>query len=241
MTVLREPGGERSRRRRRVATLAAATVGISLGGAWAALWSAARPEHLPLPGQLPPAAAVRCQGPFPKQGPDECGAYSLAVGLRAIGAASPSPREMVARVSHTVPGCSSLSGTLPWRLGDELERRGLGGAQRTAFDHPPERRLDALRQHLAVGRPVLVLIESERGTQHYVLVVGYGPHGFDLYDPNAAAAPDQARRTVDANGRRPGNRTLSAAELTERWSRGGSLGLFGWWYLPIGSAQATGI
>ena len=43
------------------------------------------------------------------------------------------------------------------------------------------------------GTPTLVLIESERGSQHYVLALGYGPGGLDLYDPNA-----EATRLVDA-------------------------------------------
>jgi len=182
--------------------------------------------------------AVAATSPFPKQGPNECGAYSLALGIRLASGQAVEPQSLVRKLSNKLAWSEGLSGTLPWSLVGEARRRGLANRAYSALNVEPARRLDSLRLHLAKGRPVVLLIESERGFQHYVLALGFGPDRIDLYDPNFGADPKASATTLDSNGLRPGNRSLSASELTDLWSRGGLLGLFGWWYLPLRGPSA---
>jgi len=192
-----------------------------------------QPGREPLPADLPESASVGSGAlAWPKQGKNECGAYSLALALRVRGRAAKGA-DLVGVVSHRLSWSEALSGTLPWKIQAELARQGLTRQAFSAGAHPRERRLDSLRAHLAQGAPVLFLVRSERGSQHYVLALGYSPEGVDLYDPNFAPDPERPARTLDDNGARPGNRTLSDEALLGLWSGGGGGGLYRWWYLPV--------
>jgi hypothetical protein len=220
---------------RRVLAVTAALallVVLTLAGVYLSLRASFESE--PSPEGLPPAAtATGLLDVFPKQGPNQCGAYSLAFAMRARGEDDVDPAGMVDRVSHRVSWSEALSGTLPWKLSAELEARGFSGRQLTASGLSTDRRLDLLRGHLAEGAPVLVLIESERRTQHYVLVVGYAADRIDVYDPNAEADAERPEQTRDLNGGLPGNLSLDPATFADQWSRGGGGGLYRWWYVPI--------
>jgi hypothetical protein len=204
---------------------------LALAGAWLALFL--QPGTEPAPSSLPVASAVELPGELPKQGPNECGAYSLALGLRAHGVEA-DPVALVERVSQQFAWSDGLSGTLPWRILEVLAEQGLGGTEFTARGVDPALRLDLVRAHLAQGRPVIVLIESERGSQHYVLAVGFREGELDLYDPNAEAVEERPNLTQDQNGARPGNRSVPTGDFLEYWGEGGLLGLYGWWYVPVG-------
>jgi hypothetical protein len=226
---------DRSRRRRRRLGLAAAAALGALAAAWVALFVSPEAEAAPAPASLPAAAVVPGAAalPLPKQTPSRCGVYALAVALAARTGDRAAPEALGAALSHDVPLFDGLSGTFPWRIVEEARRRGLDARGCTARGAPPAERIACLRRHIAAGRPVIVLIESERRSQHYVLALGYGPGAVDIYDPAAPADPADPARTLDLNGPRPGNRTLSDAVLADDWSRGGVVGLFTWWYLPL--------
>ena len=207
---------------------------LLLGALYAVLYL--QPQREALPAELPAGAGVTSGAlSWPKQGKNECGAYSLALALRLSGREAEGA-DLVEVVSHRLSWSEALSGTLPWKIQSELARQGLTRQTFSAAGHPRERRLDLLRRHLAAGAPVLFLVESERGSQHYVLAVGYSPEGIDLYDPNFTRDPARSERTLDDNGARPGNRTLSEEALLGLWSGGGGGGLYRWWYLPVYSA-----
>jgi len=173
---------------------------------------------------------------WPKQTEEHCGSYALAaaIGLATGGREAPAGEALAPVVSHEVSWSARLSGTLPWRITGVAARRGLLGAAYTARAAPQDRRLDLLKAHIAAGRPTIVLYESERATQHYVVVVGYGPGAVHLYDPNWLPSPQDARRTEDGNGAAPGNVTLGDDLFLARWARGGIAGLYTWWYFPVG-------
>jgi hypothetical protein len=189
----------------------------------------------------PPTASLEALerlASFPKQGPNECGAYSAAVALELSGLPAPSPRAMVAEISDLFAASEALSGTRPWRLCEALSQRGFR-AEGAAADHlEGDARLDLLRSEIAAQRPVIALVESDRGAEHYVVVVGYRPGQVDLYDPNVAADPSRPGVTGDLNGALPGNRSESSARFAARWGRGGMLGLYRFWYLPLRPAGA---
>ncbi len=218
-----------SRRARLLLALLLLAVGL-FAGAWLHLYSGT--AHEALSASLPASAAIPDSlAPHPKQGPDECGAYSLAYGL-SLCAEEADPRTLVEEITD-VAAVRMLSGTRPWKLQAALTARGFLDTGYSAAHVPAARRLELPLAHVAAGRPTLCLIESERGIQHYVLLLGYGPAGVDIYDPNAEVSPVDPARTVDANGPRSGNRTLPRADFTALWERGGALGLYRWWYLPL--------
>lgn len=220
-------------RLRKTISAVALTFAALLGGAWlAAAFSIADAPHSE--GQ-PGAAAVSVPPglAYPKQGPDQCGAYSLALALHLRDGGPLDPAALVARVSHEVPGSRALSGTLPSNIAAELARRGFRDQAFTAGRLPKEQRLSALKQALSEGHPTLVLIESERGIQHYIVALGYRQGSIDIYDPNFEADVARPGFTKDQNQNRPGNRSLSEEAFYEAWSKGGTLGLYRWWFLPV--------
>ena len=220
---------------RRLALGLAATSALALPASYAAL--RVRPRLASTPGDLPPQASVApTTSAFAKQGPDQCGAYSTALGLSLLGHPALGP-DMVQEISHAVQGSRSLSGTFPWAIRRAVRQRDLDDRACTARNLPRDQRLAALCSHLADNQPVVVLIESERGSQHYVLALGYSLTGVDIYDPNHDADPDHPDRTRDDNGPRPGNRTLDRDAFLDLWSRGGGAGLYTWWYLPLRTPQ----
>jgi len=186
---------------------------------------------------LPPAAAVPGASAerYPKQGESQCGAYSLAEGLRVLTGATVTGAELVPVVMQQFSWSDTLTGTMPWKIAEEARRRGIPAVEHTARAADPGARLDVLRRHLAAGRPVVLLYESERGSQHFVLAVGYTSEGFQLYDPNFRVPISDMSKTVDENGPEVvGNRTMPSDELLTRWSKGGIAGLYTWWYVPLG-------
>ncbi|HBP17591.1 MAG TPA: hypothetical protein DEA08_07350 [Planctomycetes bacterium] len=228
-----ERGGGRWRRGARIAFLLLSAPTLLVAALYAVLYL--QPGHEPTPGALPAAASVTSAAlAWPKQGKNQCGAYSLALALRVYGHEAEGA-DLVDVVSHRLSWSEALSGTLPWKIQGELSRRRLTRETFTAAGHPAQDRLGPVRAHLAAGAPVLLLIESERGSQHYVLALGYSSAGLDLYDPNFTPDPARPEVTLDDNGERPGNRTLSEARVLELWSRGGGGGLYRWWYLPVRS------
>jgi hypothetical protein len=228
-------------KRARLAKRAAAGVGLLALVALATAYGVLRTDPLlePLPAAPLPAAASVAAIPssMPKQAPNQCGAYSLAFALRTHGEAA-DPKALAALVWHDA-AFDALSGTLPWRIEAQLEQRGLTSQACSARAAPRERRLDLLRAHLAAGTPVILLIESERGMQHYVVALGYAAADVHIYDPNAEAADDPAS-TRDQNGTLPGNLSVPADTLLAQWERGGGGGLYTWWYLPVARAAPPG-
>ncbi len=204
-------------------------------GVWLMLYSSVRYEPLPdtLPAEAwPPGFAALTE--FPAQGPNQCGAYSLALALHGLTGQEPDRSALVNELVEVVSWSEALTGARPWTLVDAVRTRQLGEQGCSASDVPEARRLDLVRKHLAAGRPVILLLESARGIQHYVLALGYYPGHVALYDPAAdrTAAPDG--QTLDLNGTLAGNRSLTEGQLLALWARGGALGLFRWWYLPVG-------
>lgn len=213
-----------------------AVLALLVGAAWVVAFRALAHEERPAGGApLPPAAEARgarlprCA----KQTENHCGAYSLAFALGAAGVTA-TGAELVPRVSHEVSWSETLTGTMPWKIREEALRRGVPAREWTARALAPEERLVAVKRHISRNRAVVLLIESERRSQHFVLAVGYAADGVRLYDPNFEVAKGDPSLTRDANGEEPGNRTLPDETLLAMWAKGGIAGLYTWWYLPIG-------
>lgn len=226
----------RMRRSTKILCAVVLVLAASVGGAWLGFYLGVPAEEGVLDPQATPAVHLKGADAarFAKQGENQCGAYSLAEGLRLRGV-SVTGAELVPRVAHEISWSETLSGTMPWKVIEEARARGVLADGYTARGVAPERRLDVLRFHLRQGRPVILLLESERRSQHFVLLVGYGTDGFFEYDPNFTADPKDPTRTVDENGEAlPGNRTLSPERLLEMWGKGGIAGLYTWWYVPLG-------
>jgi predicted double-glycine peptidase len=189
-----------------------------------------------LPGLLAKQAQIKELSKlklFPKQGKNECGAYSVSLGFQLKTGVAVDPKAMVGKVSQQLSWSEALSGTLPWKLQEEAKKRGLSDKCYTASKWTAEQRVELLKSHVVNNNPVVVLIESERGHQHYVLLVGFSEKTLYFYDPNIAATAATPDRTKDLNGPLPGNHSLSEAQFLTLWGQGGLIGLYKWWYLPI--------
>lgn len=209
-------------------------IALGLGGLWSYLWASPQKEAV---GQvLAKSAQINALSAwpvFPKQGPNECGAFSLSYGLKLTLSKENAPKDMVSKVSHNISWSEGLSGTVPWKITTEAGENGLSPNHYSAASHPPEKRLEILCQHVSQQTPVIALINSDRNIQHYILVVGYDEESIHIYDPNIEADAKVKERTIDQNGSAPGNRTYTRARFQEVWGQGGMLGLYTWWYLPL--------
>lgn len=209
---------------------------LSLGlvAVWFSLWAA--PDHelsRPIKKKEGKIEALQAWPHFPKQGPNECGAFSLSYGLKLVLNQPNAPKEMVSKVSHSFSWSEGLSGTVPWKITKEAGANGLQSRHYSALSELPEQRLALLCQHIDEQSPVLVLINSDRGIQHYILVVGFDEDAIHIYDPNLEADKDDPERTIDQNGAKAGNRSYSWGRFQEVWGQGGMIGLYRWWYLPL--------
>jgi hypothetical protein len=207
-----------------------------LAATWSWLYFSPALE-IPSERKLPAQAQVQwADPPMFKQGEDECGPYSLDLAIRVCGQRARA-QDLVDELKLTVPGIRALTGTPPWRLRDALCQRGLSAGACSARAHPKGQELRALEEHLSLGSPVLVLIQSPRGFQHWVVALGYGPDSIDFYDPGHDAEPENPDQTKDENGPRPGNLSWSKELFREHWSRGGAIGLYHWYYIPLISTE----
>jgi hypothetical protein len=96
----------------------------------------------------------------------------------------------------------------PWGITRFL--RGRGVAAKASYlglrsDAGKER---WLRETVSSGRPAVVILGT-RKYLHYVTVLGYDGPSYHLYDSLLA---------MDTNGERPGNVTVRAGELLDRWN-----------------------
>lgn len=216
---------------------------------WLYLYRA--PERVQLLDKaLPASVAVASPKTMPLQGKNECGAYSLALALQLWSEQPIAAVACVDQVCHTVPYCEAASGAMPWAIAKVARQRGLKAESRTVMHLSSDgQRIQALKQQLNAGNALLCLIESERGHQHYVLVLGYHDKSIDIYDPNADMTATEAERagvqskaenqkgqeklTQDFNGQFPGNRSLSHDEFCRRWENGGLFGVYRHWFLAL--------
>ncbi|MDF1667017.1 MAG: papain-like cysteine protease family protein [Planctomycetota bacterium] len=205
-----------------------------LAGIWLALSLAPNSEAIQeVKSKQSQIKALHSWRQFPKQGPNECGAFSLSYGLKLVLNQENNPKDMVGKVSHSVAWSEGLSGTVPWKITAEAAAQGLQAQQYSALSHPPDQRLGLLCHHVSEQSPVIVLINSDRGVQHYILVVGFDEESIHIYDPAIDAEKGIGDKTADQNGSKAGNRSYTRARFQEVWGQGGMVGLYRWWYLPL--------
>ncbi len=145
-----------------------------------------------------PARGVVIRGvPFLPQEEETCGPSSLAMMLRFLG--TEADTDEIVRETRT----AGLKGVLITDLAAAARRRGVPAE---VVD------LDAagLRAQIDAGRPVIVLVDLgvwAWSRPHYMLVYGYGPHGY-----------------VAHSGRTAGLE-IPASEFDARWAKMGRLAI----------------
>ena len=96
----------------------------------------------------------------------------------------------------------------PWGITRFLRGRNIG-AKVLYLGLLSDARMERwLRESVSSGRPAIVIIGT-RKYLHYVTVLGYDGPTYHLYDSLFA---------TDTNGERPGNITVPAGELLDRWN-----------------------
>ena len=139
------------------------------------------------------ASAVQLKVPFVPQEKDTCGAAALAMVMAYWGRGVPH-REIAAALVE-----DELQGIRGSRLADFARVRGMVAV---AFAGD----MDALRDHVAKGRPLVVAIDAGRGRLHDVVVVGFDD--------------GRAEAIVHDPARGPGRRT-GMRELEKNWAKSG--------------------
>lgn len=165
-----------------------------------------------VPGEAPgdslraPAGATVLNVPYIPQSELLCGGAAAAMVLRYWGMSGVRAEDFGDLVSRTRGGirASELAGRLR-ELGWDV--------------FPFDGRLEEIRRHLRLGRPVISLIEVGENRYHYVVLVGEAGDRLVLHDP--AAAPF---RLVDRN------------QLEEAWAATDGLSLLA---VPAGARQET--
>lgn len=140
---------------------------------------------------------------FPKQGKNQCSAFSSAFILRHLG--------------HSVDGATiyeNISGKIslpPWRgyvfyTGIIKMFKYYGYNMKIYVGN-----LASLRTTLTNEIPIIVQIGNGLKWQHYMVLIGYDkqPKELYFYDPN---------KHNDTNNEQPGNRTLNEEKFLELWN-----------------------
>lgn len=160
-----------------------------------------------------------------RQGINECGPYTAAAALRALGVDVASS-DVVAQT----PWRWENGYTIPWGLESVIRAYGKTVHAYTVRTFDDNNKLLAVRDELTAGHPV-ILLGDKTGFPHYYSVFGYADERFFVYDPLHAKGKDGM--TVDDNGEAPGNRTLTSDELLEFWDAGGVAGFFRGYMLAV--------
>ncbi len=158
------------------------------------------------------AAVVTLQVPFVPQQKDTCGAAALAMVLAYYGTAV-SQDEIAALLVE--PELGGIRGS---RLADFARGRGMVAIAFTGD-------LALLKEHLALGRPLVVALSAGGGRNHDVVVVGFDEARAELIvnDPALGAA-----------------RPMGAAEFERRWQKTGRWTLLVQPEAGAGPSAATG-
>ena len=176
--------------------------------------------------RLPEAVAL----PYPagadyRQTGNNCGPYAAAAAVRALeGRDALASEQAVAQMPLRVPGWI----TMPEGERMFLERRGYAAESDDASGLDETGRVRFLREKLAAGNVLILLVGRSLVTQHYLTVLGYDRPRDVFFVYNSALPEGEPGMTVDANGAEPGNITMSADDLLKYWSGGGVLGFYRW-------------
>lgn len=160
-----------------------------------------------------------------RQGINECGPYTAAAIMRALGTDVAS-----SDIAAETPWRWENGYTIPWGLESVIRTHGLTVKTYAVQKYNANDKLLAVRDELAAGNPVILLGEKT-GFPHYYAVFGYADERFFVYDPLHTAGANGM--TTDDNGEAPGNRTLTSEELLNFWDAGGVAGFFGGYMLAV--------
>ncbi len=156
-----------------------------------------------------------------RQTPYDCGGYVLHYALGLLGRGTPLEQTVALNREKMLPEIGVTPETMVRSLGE----LGVGAAARTYRGMSDEQATNTWRALLQMNHPVVLLVERH-GYWHYVLLTGYTAGGFDLYDPMLPRAVAGGAQTVDRNGARPGNDTLTDEQLLALWDKVSVGGLY---------------
>ncbi len=160
------------------------------------------PKKASNPGDYPAEFYIEKINSFELQPPNQCAAYATAYVLRnfeqeGIG------KNIYEKLSFKIP----ISGyVLPKGIIMFLRAEGFK-AEIYKGD------ISSLKNKIAEGHPVIVLIGQGLSWQHYMTLVGYNDEKKELYFYDS-------KRSTDENESIPGNRTMTEEYYMELWENG---------------------
>jgi len=133
-----------------------------------------------------------------------CGAHAAMAALYVMKGERVDPYE----IYRSMPEKLGNGYIYPWGITRFLESRGIKAKASYLGLRSDEGKERWLRETVSSGRPAIVIIGT-RKYLHYVTVLGYDGPSYHLYD---------SLLNTDANGSLPGNLTVTAGELLDRWN-----------------------
>jgi len=160
-----------------------------------------------------------------RQTGNNCGPYATAAAIRALdGKDSVSSETVVKQMPLRVPGYF----TMPLGIKLFLTKRGFVSEMYDTSRLKEDGRTQFLREKLAAGDALILLVGRSWSTQHYITVLGYDRPRDVFFVYNSALASGEKGQTVDSNGAEVGNITMTSQDLLKYWSGGGVFGVYRW-------------
>jgi len=193
---------------------------VTLVGAWLRFgiipWASFVPAAAGTPTQK---SVVALDNPeYLRQTPYDCGAYNIHHVLQSLGndASIDSVVEMNNR--YMIPRI----GVVPEVLVRTLRKNNQEAKLRAFQFMSNEERVDTIKRNLEDG-PVIALIQRH-GYMHFVVLVGHSGGSVHLYDPMLPKTNDGY--TLDNNGEKIGNDSLTWDEFTQLWGEVSVMGFY---------------
>lgn len=177
---------------------------------------------------LPREVSLKLPGSFNlRQGRNQCGPYSARAVIYLITGKIVSPNEINRRTGWRMENGM----TFPWGIEGVLEQYNVASDLVMKGSLSDDEKIQWLKSRLTIGKPIILLNLTTGNILHWFTIVGYTDQRFDVYDSYRPAGTSPGQ-TIDENGLRPGNRSLTYKDLLHLWSAG-RYGPFAWVALEI--------
>lgn len=158
---------------------------------------------------------------------NDCGPYSIKAVLTIIKEKEPSITEIKKNLKWRMKNNYSI----PWGIEGLIKKHGITIKTPNAKKFTDKKKIILLKQHLAAQSPIIILIGTEKGYQHYITILGYDKTHFYIYDSALGKSKTNGMFTTDLNGKTTGNNSLTYEKLLRLWKAGGMYGFYQYYLL----------
>lgn len=149
-----------------------------------------------------------------RQGLNQCGPASAMAIINAYN------NEIIplSKIDKEMNGRTENKLTYPWGITGYLKDNGIKSKGKILMFKTKNQRLNFLKNKLSEDKPIIIL-NKLGNVLHYFTILGYNEkNDFYIYDSmQPVEIINNKRMTVDSNGNKPGNLTLSWEDLLIKW------------------------